>query len=191
VVFSRPRRSLVTEANERVSIVQVCSWVGVALPTIPEGKSVKVRCPFGAVYHIDQGIEPNFRVYPSSNSAYCFRCSTSFTPVKLASMAWDLGPSEAAQALLDRVGYRPLSMAQEWKSVVTAQPEVDRSSLAQALKVYASRICEDWSDRQFEPVVSAKLDQCLALLDKVVTEEDVKSWLSTCKLVMHRVLVQR
>lgn len=185
------RPSPVTVANEQVSIVTVCQLVGVDVPDdIGSGRSRKVHCPFGEVYHSDHGAAAAMRIYPDSNSAWCFSCSMYFTPVKLAAQAWDQDPQTAALRLLDRVGYRPVDLAQAWASVTSYEPEPNRALLADALKTYCRRIAPGWGQQQFEPRVAATLTRCLALLDLVKTDEDVKTWLESCKTAMKRVLAK-
>lgn len=183
------RPSVVTVANEEVSIVTVCQMLGVELPDdVGTGRSRKVHCPFEGVYHSDGGVAPAMRIYPETNSAYCFSCSYYFTPVNLASRAMGVNQKTAAARLLDRVGHRPLDLASAFKSVSEHQPELDKPMLADALKTYCRRIDSQWSKRQFEPPVAAALTRCLSLLDLVVSAEDVNLWLCRCKDVMRSAL---
>lgn len=182
-------RSVIAVANEKVSIVTACRLVGVALPEdIGVGRSRKVHCPFGEVYHSDHGAAAAMRIYPGSNSAWCFSCSAYYTPVSLAARAWDQDQQTAATLLLDKIGYRPVDLVQAWTAITTYEPEPDRALLADALKTYCRRICPDWNARQFDGPVAALLTRCLGLLDLVHTEQDVAVWLSTCKNAMHQEL---
>jgi hypothetical protein len=180
----------VAVANEKVSIVTACRLFGVELPegVASGGRSRKVHCPFGEIYHSDGGIAPAMRIYPDTNSAYCFSCAAYWTPVALAAKAMDSDRTSAALRLLDHVGYRPLSMAEQWRQVTEHQPELDKALLADALKTYCRRIDARWSSRQFEPAVAAVLTRCLALLDLVESGDDVELWLERCKTVMARTL---
>jgi hypothetical protein len=181
--------SVITVANEEVSIVTVCQMLGVELPDdVGSGRSRKVHCPFEELYHSDGGVSPAMRIYPETNSAYCFSCSYYFTPVGLAARAMGVHPTTAAQRLLERIGHRPMDLAAAWKSVSTHQPQLDKPLLADALKTYCRRIDPAWSRRQFEPVVAAALTRCLSLLDLVVSADDVTLWLCRCKEVMWSVL---
>jgi hypothetical protein len=177
--------NVIAVANEQVPIVTVCQMVGVELPDdVAVGRSRKVHCPFGELYHSDSGIEATMRVYPDSNSAYCFSCSAYYTPVSLAAKAMDVDRQTAARLLLDRIGYRPLSLAAVWKQVSAYEPALDRSMLAEALKTFCRRIEPAWSRRQFDADVAATLTRCLSLLDLVVTADDASLWLNSCKTVM-------
>lgn len=176
---------VITVANENVSIVTVCRMVGLDLPEdVESSRSAKVHCPFEEVYHSDRGVEPAMRIYPESNSAYCFSCSAYFTPVGLAAQAMDINRRDAAERLLDRIGYRRPDLASAWQQASEFTPELDHALLAQALKTYCARVVGGWSARQFEPNVAGRLSRCLNLLDLVVTDDDANLWLTTCKTVM-------
>lgn len=180
---------MVTVANEQVSIVTVCQMLGVDLPDdVGEGRSRKVPCPFGEMYHSDFGASPAMRIYPDTNSAYCFSCAVYYTPVSLAARAMDTNATTAATRLLDRIGYTPMDMAAIWQSARDYAPAPDKALLADALKTYCRRICPDWAKRQFEPGLSATLTRCLAILDLVRSDEEVSQWLTGCKAVMHRAI---
>lgn len=182
--------SAVAVANEKVSIVAVCQMLGVDLPddVAGGGRSRKVRCPFGEIYHSDAGVSPAMRIYPDTNTAYCFSCSMHYTPVSLAARAMDVDWPTAAIRLLDRIGYRPVELAEQFQQAARFTPEVNKPILADALKTYCGRIDQCWSKRQFEPRVAGVLTRCLSLLDLVKTAEDVTLWLSRCKEVMRCVL---
>lgn len=186
------QRSVVAVANERVSIIAVCREIGVSLPDgVPEQRSVKVHCPFGAFYHADGGMETALRVYPSTNSAYCFAGCGYFSPVWLFAQARDLSSREAALQLLDGIGYRPLDLIAQWDQAREPTEAIDKDSLSEALKVYCSRLDLEWNDRQYDPGVSRTLSRCLELLSRVVTSEDAALWLEHTKLVMTRALSER
>lgn len=185
------RYNAVAVANEKVSIVTVCRLVGVELPdaVAAGGRSKKVPCPFGEIYHSDGGVAPAMRIYPETNSAYCFSCAAFWTPVTLIAKAMDSDWHTAALRLLDHVGYKPLALAAQFQQASSYEPELDLARLADALKTYCRRIDPSWSTRQFDPEVAALLTRCLGLLDLVTTSADVELWLDRCKTVMHRALL--
>lgn len=184
------RTNLVELANEKVSILTVCRMLGVDLcdDVAAGGRSRKVSCPFGEIYHSDGGISPAMRIYPDSNSAYCFSCAAYWTPVSLSAKALDLDWSSAAIRLLDHIGYRPMELAQQFQQAAQYVPPPDLALLADALKTYCRRIDPQWQKRQFEPRVAGQLTRCLSLLDLVKSPEDVTLWLDRCKVAMRRVL---
>lgn len=187
-----PERSLIAVANEQVSILAVCRMVGVDLPEdAGMARSRKTFCPFGEVYHSDAGLEPAMRVYPDSNSAWCFRCATYFTPVKMAAQAWDQDWRTAAVVLLDRIGYRPASLAEQWSAVCVPVVAPDTTLLGEALKVFCARHDPQWSVHQFEPEIAGHLSRCLALLDRVGDDEAAQAWLRGTKQAMARLLADR
>jgi hypothetical protein len=185
------RSNPVTLANEKVSIVTVCRLVGVELFDDVLGHRRKVRCPFGEIYHSDGGLAPAMRIYPETNSAYCFSCCAYYTPVSLAARAADIDRRTAALQLLDHVGYRPLGLAEQWQQLVQHEMKPDKMLLADALKTYCRRIDPEWMSRQFEPEVAGRLTRCLSLLDLVNTGDDVTMWLKSCKQAMQQALTER
>lgn len=187
----RRRVSVVTIANEQVPITTACRLVGIDLSDdIAYGRSLKVHCPFGELYHSDGGVEPAFRVYPDSNSAYCFACKAYFSPVWLVAQHWGQPSREVAEELLAHIGYRPATAAQAWAQACARDTPPDRTLLAEALKTFCARIAPGWSVGQFDPDTAAVLGRCLALLDHVHTDGDTARWLDGCKHAMHRHLLQ-
>lgn len=182
------RKSLVTIANEQVSIVMVCRLLGVQLPDSAAGKDVKTHCPFGQLYHSDQGQSPAMRVYLDSNSAFCFSCSMYYTPVSLAARGWDLNENAAARRLLDKIDYRPMDLAAAWNEAAEYEPAPNKTLAADALKTYCRRIDPTWTTHQFNPAIASTLTRCLSLLDLVSSADDVTLWLSRCKLAMQSAL---
>ena len=148
----------------------------------------KMRCCFGDFNHSDGGIEASFRIYVETNSAYCFACRKFFTPVYLYAQAKDKRLSQAAQDLLELIGWKPVSQAQRWAESVAPEVAVDLSMLSLALRTYCARICKEWEDYQLIPEVAELFSRCLALLDRVRTPEEADQWLNTCKLVMSKKL---
>lgn len=181
-------KSLVSIANEQVSIVGVCRDLGIHVDP-DRGRSAKVHCPFGAIYHSDGGVDPTLRVYPDSNTCFCFRGCGYFTPVWLYAQAHDLSTTDAATALLEAIGYQPPNPEALWEAALTP-PElpVDTASLAEALKMFCARSDPSWAEHQFDPGVSRTLARCLELLTRVRTSDEVRLWLETTKPVMHRLL---
>lgn len=183
------KSNIIETADERVSIALVCRMLGVDLPDdVESGRSRKVHCPFGSLYHSDGGVDPAMRVYPDTNSAYCFSCRSYFTPVGLTAKALDVDRRTAALRLLDRIGHRSLDPGVVWRTAADFEAPPDRALLAEALKTFCRRVCPDWATRQFDRAVSVSLTRCLGLLDLVRTDDDVGLWLGRCKKVMRRAL---
>jgi hypothetical protein len=183
---------LVRAANEQVSITYVCALIGMSLPDhVNDTHSVKVRCPFGPIWHADRGAEPSFRVYPGSNSAYCFAGCGFYTPVWLYAQARDLHSEESARDLLERVGYRAPDVEREWERVTASQTKVSEHGLIEALKVYCARVIPEWETVQLDPSVAATFARCLALLPRVRSVADGQEWLRVCKQVMSSALEAR
>lgn len=177
-----------TIANELIGIATACQLIGMSEIDRFITSNVKAYCPFGDVAHSDGGYEKAFRIYPDTNSAYCFACGKAWTPVSLMADARDLTPAEAADVILELSGYVEPTVDSEWDALVNAPVVIDRPELAEGLKVYCSRIASDWEERQFEPTVSRVLTSCLELLPAVKTREDVTKWFNATKRVMTSIL---
>lgn len=183
------RPSVITVADEQVSIVTVCQMFGVDVgDDIVLGRNRKLPCPFGELYHSDHGRDPAMRIYADTNSAYCFSCQVYWTPVSLAAKAMDVDRRTAATRLLDRIGYKPVDLASAWRQATAYEPPVDTAALAQALAAFCRRTDAGWATRQFEREIAATLTRCLSILDLVRTDADAELWLTRCKTVMAHVL---
>lgn len=181
--------SAVRLANKKVPIEVACRLAGTDIPgLIDRTRSLKVRCPFGEIYHDDGGVDPALRVYPLPNNAWCFACGEFFTPVKICAMAWDVQPEDAALQLLERIGYKPATYAHHWQAVTTPVPP-DGFALAQALRFACDGLVTDWSARQQEPVVAEFMAKCLGLIPSITNQEEADMWLSTTRQVMEGVLL--
>lgn len=174
-------------ANDRVPILQAFRMVGLDVGDV-SAVSMKLYCPFGDVYHHDGGSEKSLRIYPETNSAWCFAGCGYFSPVKLVALKRDLSEEEAAEAMLEETGYVAPNYSDQWDALVNETKLADTTSLAEALKVACSRMTPDWEELQFTSSVSSMLARCLALLAKVRTEEDADKWLATTKTAMRREL---
>lgn len=181
-------RSVISVANEQVSIASVCRHIGMYLPdAVDDTKSVKVFCPFSFL-HADGGAEPAFRVYPGPNNAYCFACTQFFSPVSLAATAWDVDWSQAATQLLEWIGYKSLSLAEEYaKAKEPPEEPVDHAALALVLRMHCHRLDHEWLELE-EGFPQRQLAKCLALLDKVTTQAEAARWLDRCREVMTAVI---
>ncbi len=181
--------SAVRLANRKVPIELACSLAGESVIGLADQvRSLKIRCPFGELYHDDGGAEPALRVYPGPNNAWCFACGEFFTPVSICAKAWDVQPEAAAIQLLDRIGYKPASYAHHWREVTAPVPP-DGHALAQALKFACERMEPDWGNRQAEPLIAEYLARCLGLIPSITSQEDADAWLSTARQVMEGVLL--
>lgn len=176
-------RSVVDEANEHVLITAACRLIGMDVPD-DLSRSMKVHCPFGAIYHSDHGIDRTMRIYVESNHAHCFSRCGHFTPVGLVAMAWGMPRRAAAVELLHRLGRTPPTLAEAWALATTPDTQPDATMLGEALKTFCARITPRWADVQFQPSVAGRLTKCLALLDLVRTPDDARLWLTGCKQAM-------
>ena len=170
-------------ANERMSIVEACNELGMGVENF-NLNSLKFYCPFGNVNHMDAGDSKAFRIYPATNSAWCFAGCGYFTPVKLIAMNGDMSEQEAAEKILETTGYVAPHYDAQWDALTAETVRVNTEDLAEALKIACARMDKNWESRQFDDAVAKKLRACFTLLGKVHTEEDATQWLDKTKQIM-------
>lgn len=186
--MSIKKKSHINLANENTDIFMVLGLVGMFVAPVYDVHSIKVHCPFGDISHSDFGVERAMRIYPGTNSAYCFACQRLYTPVNIYASAKDIGFEEAASDLLRESGYQPRTLEEMWDSAQPKPQSPDLPMLGLALRVFCERIDPDWQTRQFEPDISSFLDSCLSLLSTVRSEQDAAEWLKGTKQVMKNCL---
>lgn len=173
---------LVKLANDRMTITQALAEIGAEVSLY--GTTTKTYCPFGHLYHSDMGASKAMRVYPDTNSAWCFAGCGFFSPVRVISLDKDLTEEAAANYILDVTGYVPDDYMSRWEALTKEKETVDTDSLAEALKVACSRMHPRWEEIQFDEAVSGKLAQCLSLLRQVRSAGDAEKWLRMTKEAM-------
>jgi hypothetical protein len=180
---------VVRTANDEVSIVGLLRNLGHECPDVIEGRSVKIRCPFGFT-HTDMGVDPAFRVY-ATNTAYCFAGCGYFTPSWLAAQAWDCSSTEAADRLLREVGYVVPSTSESALALLElSDPTPSPADLQAALRVWCLRD-PDWPAVEFEEDVLRYFNRLVDLLPHVHDSAAADQWLRNAKTVMGRVLAAK
>lgn len=148
----------------------------------------KNYCPFGD-WHADGGMTPSLRIYPDTNSSYCFACQEAHRPVSLLAKARDITWDEAAQWILEEVGYIEPDVDDRLTELLADdEPLLSREDLAQALDTYCQRICPTWHVTQLRDKPATKFAQCLSILDSVQSPADAARWLDVTKQLMRKVL---
>jgi len=115
-------------------IADVVARYGIELR--PAGRALVGRCPF----HLDRG-RPNFHVYPTSSSWYCFRCATGGDVISFVERITRLGFREAVLELdrgltLTSSSRRAPPVPLRSRRRVTLPDAAERSCLAAAVEVY-------------------------------------------------------
>lgn len=170
--------SNVALANEQVSISKACELVGMS--SYFESGS-KVDCPVDGARA--------FRVYPQTNSAYCFSCARAYRPVALVAEVRDISVDEAALVLLEAAGYVEEDVDAKLAALLADEdPPIDTSALMQALDTYCSRICPTWETTQLDDRPAAYFAECLVPLRLISTQRQAEQWLAAAKHVMARIL---
>lgn len=162
---------------------------------VPEDlqRSWKTDCPF-AFEHYDGGKDKNFRVY-QTNTAYCFDVHGMLTPVRLASMHWDLSPVRAARRLEDKYerGHRPYW--ERMKEMILQQEVAEELKVSPQSAVAAlhMRLSQDerYVRRQFDQDVTKATETILEALDEAINSRKpgaVRSWLAESTKKMEGIL---
>lgn len=180
-------RERIQLANERMSIIEACRFIGMGLGDF-EIASVKTYCPFGELLHEDGGRSKAFRVYPATNSAYCFACVKAYRPVSLIAADRDVPEAIAAEIVLEETGYVAQDFQARWDAVSAQQTVVDRDALAEALKTYCARVEPNWEARQLDEDIAEILRKCLTASRNVASDSDAREWLAVTKQVMANAL---
>lgn len=138
--------SIIRTVDEAVSIFTVAAHYG--LPWAEDtGRRQQVHCPM----HSDS--TPSSRIYPDSNSGYCWTCQAAYGPSKLAAVLEDISVTRAAHLLARRyaVDITPDADLDEFKALAerwergpdTNTPEARRAA---SLAVRAAVV--DWPAAQ-------------------------------------------
>lgn len=177
------RADLIRTANERMSIEEAFRLIGENV-----SYASKQYCPFGEVFHQDGGTSRSLRIYPDTNSAFCFAGCGYMSPVSLLAMHRNISDDQAAEVILEMTNYVPPDYESQWDALQSEVDAVSTSDLAEALKVACARMSPDWVTLQFEDAVAGALSKCLALLPKVKSSDDSKKWMDVSKTVMRRAI---
>jgi len=184
---AEPVQNVVALANERMSIIEACNLLGMDISDFSIS-SLKTYCPFGNVMHADEGRGKALRIYPNTNSAWCFDCQIYFTPVKMIAMDRDITEVAAANWILESTNYVAPDYLSRWEALTAPEStKLNTDDLGQTLKVFCARKIPNWEERQFEEPYASTLQKCLGLLVKVKTAEDAEKWSTVTKQAMSQI----
>jgi len=179
-------RSLVEIANKHISIWEVCRLVGVDFGGY-YGTNSKLYCPFGNITHMDGGSTKAFRVYPATETAYCFGCSQFFDAVGLYSEFSDLSREEAADFLLTESGWKEETYEEKWDKL-TKKTSIDTSGLSEALDIYCLKLNPEWEVICIESPYREAYASVMGVLPYVRNFSDADKWMNAAKEKMRKVL---
>lgn len=160
---------------------------------VPDGgTSMKVYCPF-AFEHGDGGVDKNCRIYPATNSLFCFTMHGFMPPTRLIQIREDVNIWRAAESLLQRYNiptgrsyqdrFQDLVLSRETSRADVPTTAVIVESLHRAL-----RNVEEYLSRQFDPDVTAameeELDRADALLSASADMDEIRHWHTSA---LHRI----
>jgi hypothetical protein len=180
------RKSTIDVANEEVSIYSVCDIVGIDYSSY-YGNTAKLYCPFGHITHMDGGQTRAFRIYPDTNSAYCFACSQYFDSVGLFAAFSDMTREESAVTLLEGIGWQEETFEEKWERL-TEEVRYDTSEVVTALNAYCERKDPMWPVNSMYSPYLESYTQCIGLVSSITNHSQAAAWLSAAKKHMNGVL---
>lgn len=192
-----PRRGspLIEQANA-VSIFDVLrDFMGIDIPNTGS-KSWKTDCPFN-FEHGDGGRDKGWRVYPSTNSSYCFVLHGVLDPVRLIMLRKDLSAKRAAYVILENYGllksrnyrerYDQIVAEREMRSAGVGQPAVLVEALHSSVRA-DPRYIEKQFDVEFNVVLEKALEELDVLLARKADGDEVRVWFVKANADLSRAL---
>lgn len=181
----REAMDLIQRANDLPILDVLRDWFELNIPDSGD-RSWKDYCPFGWE-HPDGGVDRGWRVYPSTNSSYCFVLHGALRPVRMVQMRDDVRATIAAKKLLEHYGkLRPRGYRQRMEELIAAREMVRTSlgspaDLIEALQHNLFRM-PGYIEHQYDPKVAAAVDAALGRLDDMLADrsadtERVRAWL--------------
>lgn len=183
-----PAEEIIRYANEEVSVFDVLAEEFDLRVGAAESRSSKERCPFG-FEHDDGGMTKAMRVYPATNSTFCFAGHGFFDPVRLVAKSREWTHTRAAKHLLEArgllapMGYRERFAALDrarYEPKPLGNPAYAVEALQMALSAHESH-----GRLQYHPVFTQGLERALALLSDIMERRPVdpdaalRSWFAT------------
>jgi DNA primase len=103
--MSSRARAAADRIREKVSVVKVLSALGYEVRTDADDREQQFRCDLHGTGHDDK---PSARVYPDSNSWYCFGCGVTRDPIETIRAKQGVGFWQAVKILEQAFGLDPL-----------------------------------------------------------------------------------
>lgn len=181
----RKSESVVETANRLVKLSLVLSWEGIYVPEFDYAKSVKLRCPYADMYHLDGDAGRSMRLYPETNTGNCFMGCGTLTPVSVHAKLHDLSYKVAAHEILEKIGHKPKTFWEKWEEALTPPTVFNREAYRESLTEYCFRESRGhWNIVQYKDSVSSTFTKTLEVLDTASSDEEALEWLSKVKPLM-------
>jgi hypothetical protein len=195
----RPKRhpalTLIERANEEASIFDVMK--DFCAIEVPEGgRSYKTFCPF-QVEH-PHALDKNFRVYPATNTAYCFEMHGLLRPVRIVQLQRDVKATKAAVSILERYGLmKPRKYGARFNEMLVEReqqiPELgEMSYIVEALHT-SLRSHPAYDEVQYRASFQNALDEELGRLNQLVENRydvsSVRSWFEAARDRLRAIVV--
>lgn len=171
-------------ANRIVPLRTVLERTNIYVSEFTHGKSIKARCPYADIYHLNDDASKSMRVYSDSNTGYCYMGCGVLTPVSVYAKLNDLSYSIAAFRLLELIGHKLKSLDEKWQDAISEITELNREGYKAALLEMCSSHSAVWDELQYRTSISSNLSKMLDILDKATTEDQADRWLEVSSRVM-------
>lgn len=144
----------------------------------------KTYCPEGEE-HSDKGRSPTLKVFPDSNSAWCFSHSKMYNPAQLAKVAVGSSRVESCKKILElyKISTAPPTVEERNQILdeMEKSEEIDVDEAREALFTYA-RTLKGWNYGQYRPTVVKAINSVLReLKDTDSSFESMDDWLTSSK----------
>lgn len=177
--------SLVETANRLVQLRLVLSWEGIQVPEFDYAKSVKTRCPYADMFHLDADAGKSMRLYPETNTGNCFMGCGTLTPVSVYAKLHDLPYKVAAHEILERIGHKPKTFWEKWEEATVPPVTFNREAYRDSLTEYCFRESHGhWNTLQYRDTVSSAFTKTLEVLDSAASDDEAREWLDKVKPIM-------
>lgn len=173
-------------ANRLVPLRKVLELTNIYVTEFTHGKSVKARCPYADMYHLNEDASKSMRVYSDTNTGFCYMGCGVLTPVSVHARLNDLSFKEAAFELLDLIGHKLKTLEEKWEEAAAPALSFSREGYRDALLERCISRTSNWTVLQYRDSIVASLSVLLEILDKADNDTQADSWLDTATKVMFK-----
>jgi hypothetical protein len=181
--------SLVQTANRLVPLRYVLSKFNIYVPEFTHSKSVKARCPYADMYHLDGDASKSMRVYSETNTGNCFMGCGTMTPVSVYAKLREISYRLAAFDLLEQIGHKPKTFEEKWQEAIDPPIILDRTVYRDSLMEYCYSINpRNWGIVQYNNTITRVITKLYEILDKATSDKEALKWLEVAKQYIHKVM---
>lgn len=146
-------------------------------------KSAKWDCPWN-YEHGDGGLDRGFRVYPDTNTAYCFIIHGSMDPVRVVQIQEGVPRAVAAKRVCEKYGLRKPPWRDRYAQLVlereAAGKIVNSATLGEALHRAIGIDADPWRNPKLAEAFTRALDEMEEVIP-LATEAEMRDWYRVAK----------